>query len=299
MKRKSGIFTPSPSGKKKVKRIQTAEAKEENNADGKGASTCEYCQRAKKIVADMEKTLEALAEQRRETDALHKKSVEESGKLAARARAELAQSKERADALQEELDSLNAALKTSADETSVLKQELAAKQEEVIALKQSALDKENERHQQQRQSRRRSSLQLHSPAPLLSPEKVAAPQQRRGEDSGNSSSSKSDDVLSFYGMLTGLSVTPKDNGYECVLENKEKGRTLKFRIAVENGTAHYTPLTIDVPDRVPPGSLDGDDGDDDTEVLGCVLTEMVTEPIDFPTFQLPVFLSKVIDELFM
>lgn len=318
MKRKSGsgIFSPSPNSKKKVKRTQAAETKSkggEESVDNSEAITnqCKGCQKAMKAVADMEKTLETLAKLREETDAIHKKSVEEANKLAERARTELAQSKERAATLQSEIDSLNAALKSSDEETSALKQQVTSKQEEIIALKQSALDKESEwqqqqiqlqqqqqqiqlqqQQEQQQKKRRRSSLQIQSPGPL-SPAKASTPSKKGGK---NGDKSKGDDVLSFYGMLTGISVVPRDEGYECVLENKEKARMVKFRIVVEeNGTAHYTPLTIDVPDRVP------GDVDDGTEavVVGCVLTEMVTEPIDFPTSQLPVFLSKLIDELFM
>ena len=291
MRRKSGIFSPSPNSKKRLKRAEPAEAKLAAESSGPAGTheenkdsvvSCKGCQKAMKAVTEMRKTLDALAKLREDADSVHSKSVEETNILAERAREELALSNDRAEALQKEIDALSAALKSTEEEALALKQEVSSKQGEIDALKQSALEA-----QQQQRQRRRSSLQLQSPAPP-SPAKVSA--------SGSGLEESAESIHGFYRELTGMSVVQKNGGYECVLENREKGRTVKFRIAVEDRTAHYTPLTIDVPDRV---TASASNGDDDAEIAGCVLTEVVTEPIDFPMSQLPVFLSRLIDELFM
>lgn len=107
-------------------------------------------------------------------------------------------------------------------------------------------------------------------------------------------------TLDLYAQLTGLTAVWKgENHWECTFANREAGRAIQFELVVGESSVEYTPTKIDVPDEVSASvaataTAAGVDG----ELGGCMLSEAVTEAIEFDRSQLPVFLSKLIEELY-
>jgi len=88
-------------------------------------------------------------------------------------------------------------------------------------------------------------------------------------------------VVKFYEELTGVTVQPgkEDNQFSCTAVNSSEHRAIEFQMLFGDTTVEYTPAKIDVP-------------------KDFTLSEEVTEAIEFDKSQSPVFLSKLIDELY-
>jgi hypothetical protein len=87
--------------------------------------------------------------------------------------------------------------------------------------------------------------------------------------------------------------------WECTLANRAAGRAVQFDLVVGDTSVEYTPTKIDVPDEVKPEDAMAREAEGEGEPQGCVLSEAVTEAIEFDRTMLPVFLSKLVEELFV
>lgn len=88
--------------------------------------------------------------------------------------------------------------------------------------------------------------------------------------------------LELYRLLTGLRAHwDSSRGlYTCTFSNADSGRGIEFELVVGDSSCEYTPLRID--DGGEPGAF----------------SEVVTDAIEFDRDQLPVFLGKLIEELY-